>query len=504
MSMKSVVVVGAGAGGLVAAGYLRQAGHDVLVLEAKQHVGGCASAFQTRGFRFLAGATTLIGLEPDMPLGIVLRELGLAVTAQVARENLGIRHGEEAFSLTRDRLRNEAELSARYGDPFARFWAEAATVGARAWEMVTRLPLPPRGVGELLRSAASREAWRALPALLRSTERALEGFGTPSMKARALLEELLLVSTQAGARKTPYLFGALGVEYLQRPFFLARGGLSGLLEALAAELELRGGRILRNAPVERVERLGSGWRVLQAGQAYEADAVVLNLTHWDAARLVVEPSVRAQLERTAIRHPDAWSACSLYLGVKDVFEDGPPYHQLLLERPLPSTGAHSLFVTVTPRDDGAAPEGYRAVTVSCHTRAAPWFTLSDAEHVVAKGQVGEEILAVLAEHFPGLREAPKPVVSPGTPRTWQAFTGRMQGRVGGLPFTFETLRQGYPSGKTRAPTLVRVGDTTLPGQSVLAVAWGARRTALALTRILSKTPARVFSGTYPQATNTRA
>jgi len=485
MSPKSVVVVGAGAGGLVAGSYLRRAGHDVLVLEAKEHVGGCASAFSVKGFRFLAGATTLIGLEPDMPLGIVLRELGVEVPAQVSAQNLGIRQGGEAFSLTNDGARNVAELAARYGEPFARFWAEAAVVGARAWGMVTRLPLPPRGVGDLLRSAASADAWRALPALWRSTGQALGRFGPPSPKALALLDELLLVSTQADSRRTPYLFGALGVEYLQRPFFLARGGLAGLVEAIAADLERRGGRILRKAPVERVERAGAGWRVVQGGQAYEADAVVLNLTHWDAARLVAEPSVRGQLERAVARHPDAWSACTLYLGVKDVFPEGaPPYHQLLLERPLPSSGAHSLFVTVTPREDGAAPLGHRAVTVSCHARAAPWFALSDAEHAEAKAKVGEEILAALADAFPGLGEAEKPVVSAGTPKTWQAFTGRALGRVGGLPFTFETLRRGYPIGTTRSPTLMRVGDTTLPGQSVLAVAWGARRAALALARTL--------------------
>ncbi|HLL54660.1 MAG TPA: FAD-dependent oxidoreductase [Myxococcaceae bacterium] len=483
---RSVLVVGAGAGGLVAASYLLRQGFDVLVLEAKEHVGGCASAFATRGFRFLAGATTLIGLEEDMPLGIVLRELGVSCPAAVAEKNLTVRHGDVDLTLTRQGGANVEALSRRYGASFGRFWAEAAALGARAWGSVTRLPLPPRDVAELLRSAASKDAWRMLPALLRSTGSALRGFGPPSPDAQALLDELLLVSTQADSRSTPFLFGALGVEYLQRRFFLAEGGLAGLLERLAADFQARGGKLLRKTPVERLERAGRGWRAVAGGQSFEAEAAVLNLTHWDAAKLVTEPSLRARFERAAVRHPDAWSACALYLGARDVFAaDAAPYYQLVLERPLPVSGARSLFVTLQPKDGASAPEGFRAVTVSCHVHAERWFRLSDAEHAEAKAKVAEEMVGALEAAFPGLRGAEKPVVSVATPKTWQSFTGRSLGRVGGLPFTFATLRRGYPTGRTSEPTLVRVGDTTLPGQSVLAVAWGARRTALELARVLS-------------------
>lgn len=72
---RTSIVVGAGAGGLFAALYLQQAGHDVVLVESKARVGGCASAFPLKGFRFLSGATPLIDLEPEMPPGRVLAEL---------------------------------------------------------------------------------------------------------------------------------------------------------------------------------------------------------------------------------------------------------------------------------------------------------------------------------------------------------------------------------------------------------------------------------------------
>jgi phytoene dehydrogenase-like protein len=476
-----VAVVGAGAGGLVAATYLAKAGIDVDVFEAQDHVGGCASCFSIGGHRFHAGATTLVGLERGMPLERILSELSIDLPHHVLDGSLAIAHGGDRFIMTPSTDTNVRSLASRYGEGLGAFWRFATELAPKAWSLIGEAPLPPRTLGDLLSLAERGDAWRLLPELLRTTDSRLRGFGPTSPSGHELLNELLLVSTQSTAAATPALFGAMGCEYLQRRLYMPVGGLGSLFDRLAQRIEALGGRVHRRSPVDAVRDDGDSVNVRVAGESHRFDAIVMGITCWDAAR-IAEGHIKRFFARQAKTHTHAWSAAGGYFIYDDTLpEDYPVYTQVILDAPMASTGARGLFVTLPPRADSAlVTPGTRTMTVSCHTAPESWFSCTHNEFMDRRDRLVDEVQAAIRGAIPELRQATCRAAHPVTPRTWQTFTGRHLGRVGGLPFERNLRTLAYPTGRTPSPRVICVGDTVFPGQSVTATAIGARRGALEL------------------------
>ncbi|MCB0245032.1 MAG: FAD-dependent oxidoreductase, partial [Anaerolineae bacterium] len=77
MSVRNVVIIGAGIGGLTTAAVLARAGLNVTLLEAHIYPGGCAGTFYHQGYRFDAGATLAGGFYPGGPMDLVARSAGI-------------------------------------------------------------------------------------------------------------------------------------------------------------------------------------------------------------------------------------------------------------------------------------------------------------------------------------------------------------------------------------------------------------------------------------------
>jgi C-3',4' desaturase CrtD len=471
-----VAVVGAGFGGLAAAALLARRGRGVVVLEATGLPGGCAQTFRRGRYRFDAGATTIVGVEPELPLGRLARDLGVEFALDRVDPAMTVWIGGRRVDRHTDREAWIDEASRHFGPRQRAFWEDVFRTGDLAWRVASRVrAFPPVNPREWLRAAAEAlpAALRLAPSLATSTaRRARSRLGEPSAEFRRFVDEQLLITAQAYADRVPFAVGAMGLGYTNLGNYTSPGGVGALAEALVAFVRGAGGRVLYGRRVDRIEREGDGYRLRTRRGDVLARSVVSNLTVWDLAE-VCDGEMGAHFGRAARAKTEAWGAFTVYLGVEDAFGDERAlHHQAIFDEPLPVSGARSVFVSVSPRGDLLrAPEGFRAVTISAHTPVEPWWAMERDRYDEAKQEVAEAALSRVDEAT-GLGRLRVDAMLAGTPRTFVRYTHRAQGRVGGVPTTFGALAR--PLGPvTPFPSLFLVGDTVYPGQSIPAVVLGA-------------------------------
>jgi phytoene desaturase len=270
--LKTVIVIGAGMGGLAAALRLRRWGHGVRVLEARPTPGGLASGVEFQGFTFDGGPYILL----DRPgLDWAFSALGLVTDEQVRLRRL--EHVYDVSTADGPTLRFFASLD-ETADGFERQWPRA---GARYRAFVAHMaahnqrlrPLlyrSPGGPLSLLRGAA----WRSVPLLLRS----LGGVLRQSRLPPPLRDALGIWTHVAGQPldRAPSVLAFVPALVHEVGAFYAVGGIGTIPRALAAAASAAGAEIDYGVAARRiVVRDGRATGVeTEDGRLLEADAVV--------------------------------------------------------------------------------------------------------------------------------------------------------------------------------------------------------------------------------------
>jgi phytoene dehydrogenase-like protein len=190
-----------------------------------------------------------------------------------------------------------------------------------------------------------------------------------------------------------------------------------------------------------------------------------------------------------------WGAFVLHVGLRadDWPADWPDHHQVIADMEGPLGETRSLFLSMSPEWDASrAPAGHRAVTITTHTRVQPWWDLlaqGHAAYTARKEAYTERMLAYVERALPGFNRRVV-LTLPGTPVTYNSYTGRHQGMVGGFPITSLFHVRGPGTG---LPNLRLVGDSIFPGQSTAGVSLGALRVARDVMRQLPQPVTRRFA-----------
>jgi phytoene dehydrogenase-like protein len=318
----------------------------------------------------------------------------------------------------------------------------------------------------------------------------------------AFLDGQLLISAQTTAAKADALYGSAALDLPRRGVNYVQGGIGSLAEELAKWIRNHGGQILYRQQVDRIDvKRGRVTGLLTAkGLRLAADAILANLTPWSLVGLLGDATPN-KLRQQIADQPATWGAFTLYLGLntEKMPDQIASHHQVIVEANQPLGEGNSVFISLADSGDvSRAPDGKRPATLSTHTAISKWWDLYHRDHqayLKRRSDYTERVISAAERAIPGIREAID-ISLPGTPVTFETFTGRSLGMVGGFPQTSIWNARGP---RTQITNLWLVGDSIFPGQSTAGVTLGALRTAADVIHTFSPRVISRRACTFPLA-----
>ncbi|MEM9769714.1 MAG: C-3',4' desaturase CrtD, partial [Cyanobacteria bacterium P01_D01_bin.71] len=387
-------------------------------------------------------------------------------------------------SVWRDRQAWQAERQRQFphSEPF---WQLLNTLFQASWRFQGREPvLPPRNGWDLwqLVSAVRPDTLITAPFTFSTVGQLLKAFGLyGDRRLKTFLDMQLKLYSQVGADETALLYAAtaLGVSQTPQGLFHLEGSMQVLSDRLVAAMERDGGKLLMRHSVEQIQMQGDQVtgvtvRSQKTGETWTepTDIVVGNVTVQNLVQLLGEAAPRGYQQRVK-KLDDSSGAFVVYLGVDQaaIPENCPPHLQFLYDYDGPIGENNSLFVSVSRPKDGRAPEGKATIIASSFTDLSQWQKADS--YAALKQQYTETAIARLGEFF-DLRPEHLIHVEAGTPRTFEHFTGRDRGAVGGLGMRVSTFGPFGFANRTPIANLWLVGDCTHPGEGTAGVSYSAQ------------------------------
>ncbi len=491
--MYDTLVIGTGFGGLGAALTLAEQGARVLVCEALRYPGGCASTFSRSGYRFESGATLFSGLAEDQLFGRWIKRHGIDVAVDWLDPLVELRTPALEIAVGRDREAVVNTLAALPGAPeraLRAFFDRQVKVADTLWSLFDDPALlPPLSTSAFFRHLARAPRYATLlPLLGRSLGSVLASSGLGSFEPlRHYLDGLCQITVQCSAEVAEAPFAMATMDYYFRGTGHVRGGIGELAWGLVRAIERNGGEVRFSSRVKSLTRKDSTFTAQTRTGEVSARTVVANLLPQDLRALVgASEGELPRLDRLAAEVAKGWGAAMLYLVARtpEGTPDKPCHLELVGDASLPFTEGNHVFVSISgPRDPDRCPPGHRTLTCSTHVPLEKLESLPPEGRGAYMAAIQARMREVIAARAPAWSE--NVVFSmTASPRTFERFTGRSGGAVGGIP-----RRAGlghYLSAWPRPvlPGLFLVGDSVFPGQSTLATALGGVRVASEVARLL--------------------
>lgn len=497
------VVIGAGLGGLGAAGYLARDGRSVVVLEHHAVPGGYAHEFKRRGFRFEVALHALDGAGSGGWLHTMLDDLDVLDRLELSRLDpfYTARFGDyeitvpaELAAYVRILKRDFPDEVDGIDDLFAAIRRVASDVARYGKERAAGRRPTPIEMLEVFPDMATAfsQDWKTFIGVHISDDR-----------LKAVVSTLWGYLGLPPSKVSAGLFALVVHSYHTSGAWYPKGGSQAMSRALVDGIINRGGEVRFRDRVTAIEVKDGRAVAVETDRGFrvEADIIVSNAspsaTVDMAGRDHFDPAYLAGIDSDV----PALSNLVVYLGLdRDLAAEGWDHHEFFLSEGYDTDEDYEAMVSgdfarsgmvianYTEADPGCAPEGK---TVLVMLSLAPWGyanvwgtggELADysrnPEYVRVKEAAADHLIDRAARLIPGLRDSIV-VKEIGTPLTNMRYGLSPSGSIYGREQTVANM-MNRRSPKTTIPNLLLAGAWV--GGGGMSAALNSGRTAAAIAR----------------------
>ena len=344
--------------------------------------------------------------------------------------------------------------------------------------------LPPFGAKELLAHALGVPSYaKLLPWVRRPLASAVKAWGAGGFEPlRIYLDALCQITVQTPSHKAEAPFAMGAMDYYFRGTGHIKGGIGNLATAMVHAIEELGGEVYMTDEVKSIEPCARGWRITSRRREVEVAAIAANLLPQALDEMLPDDlaSNIPRLQKLTKRVEDGgWGAVMWYASLEpDAPEKDWAHHlELVHDASQPFIEGNHVFCSISGLDEPErAPEGRRTMTMSTHLEIGKLRDLPSSEQARIVSEVQGRMKQTLATRAPEIANGIV-MEMPASPRTFERFTSRPHGYVGGVPRTPGLHNYDGILPSPLAKNLYMVGDSVFPGQSTLAVSLGGVKVA---------------------------
>jgi len=500
MSEESIIVIGGGIAGLTGAALLAREGFQVTLVEAHNQLGGCAGTFKRGPYTFDVGATQVAGLEQGGIHHRLFKYLDVPVpNAKILDPGCSVFLGDgtEPINLWHDPLMWQRERQKQFPGS-EKFWSLCSQIHKSNWEFSERDPiLPVRNLWDLSQFIRAIRPSTLLTGILSklTISDLLTITGCQSDKRlRKFLDLQLKLYSQKSASGTAALYGATVLQMAQSPRGLwhLHGSMQILSDLLKNSFLRDGGNLLIGHRVTKIVNE-------KKSNTFDIDVVNRknNLIHMNASDVVFSLPPQSLLELVPIdagltkayrkcinQLPKPSGALVLYgaLSRSDLPKDCPGHIQIFDQY------FGSVFISISMEGDQRAPDDMATIIASVFVNTDEWSNLDSQSYLTKKNNVAEQITTIINNqlHLSGTCWIHQEL---STPRSFERWTGRPGGIVGGLGQHPSQFGPFGLSSRTPLQGLWLCGDSIYPGEGTA----GVSQSAMMVVRQLMESKGRYLN-----------